>query len=48
MIVVAWGVSVADMSSCIVIPNMKVFYKKESIINVSVMGFVYMKWKIGI
>jgi len=48
MIVVASDVSLAEMSSSIVIPNMEVFYKKESIMNVSFMGFVYIKLKIGI
>jgi len=29
MIVVTWGVSLVKMSSCIVMPNMKVLYKKK-------------------
>lgn len=30
MIVVTWGVSLAEMSSCVVMPNMKVLYKKKN------------------
>ena len=39
MIVVTWGVSLAEMSSCIVMPNMRTFIKKKIIFK-----YKYNKW----